>query len=407
MSIKYLILGAGPSGLSFAASLLMKGESSFLVIEKESVPGGLCRSLNVDNAPLDIGGGHFLDVRRPKVNEFLFRFLPKNEWNLFERDSRIDIGGKLVGHPLEANIWQMDLQEQVSYLKSIAAAGCNTGQPMPDRFVDWIYWKLGERIAQDYMIPYNSKMFGENLDSLGTYWLEKLPNVSFEETLMSCLTRKAYGRQPGHAQFYYPKNFGYGEVWLRIAETLKGRILYDTEIIGLDLETQTVTAVGGLKYSADRIISTIPWTEFSSLSGLPDGIREGIDKLKYSSVQVDYIPENLDTEAQWIYCPAPELPYHRILLRNNFCPGSRGYWTETNPARGEKSNGVVCYSYTSQYAYPHNTVGKQEFMQGLLRFAETRNIYGLGRWGEWEHYNSDMIVEKAIILAEKMLAMPT
>lgn len=48
------------------------GEESFLVIEKESEAGGLCRSHEVDGAPLDIGGGHFLDVRRPDVNEFLF-----------------------------------------------------------------------------------------------------------------------------------------------------------------------------------------------------------------------------------------------------------------------------------------------------------------------------------------------
>jgi hypothetical protein len=45
-----------------------------------------------------------------------------------------------------------------------------------------------------HMIPYNQKMFGEDLNQLGTYWLEKLPNVSFEETLLSCLTKKAYGR---------------------------------------------------------------------------------------------------------------------------------------------------------------------------------------------------------------------
>ena len=57
---KYLILGAGPAGLTFANLLLQNGEESFLVIEKESEAGGLCRSHEVDGAPLDIGGGHFL-----------------------------------------------------------------------------------------------------------------------------------------------------------------------------------------------------------------------------------------------------------------------------------------------------------------------------------------------------------
>ncbi len=65
MKTKFLILGAGPSGLSFAESLLRNGESDFVLIEKEREPGGLCRSKEVDGAPLDICGGHFLDVRRP------------------------------------------------------------------------------------------------------------------------------------------------------------------------------------------------------------------------------------------------------------------------------------------------------------------------------------------------------
>lgn len=77
---------------------------------------------------------------------------------------------------------------------------------MPDKFVDWIRWKLGDKIADNYMLPYNRKMFADDLNDLGTYWLDKLPDVSFEETLRSCLMKRAYGMQPGHAQFYYPKN---------------------------------------------------------------------------------------------------------------------------------------------------------------------------------------------------------
>ena len=185
---RYVILGAGPAGLSFANALKQQGEDSFVVFEKELQAGSLCRSEEVDGTALDIGGGHFLDVRRPKVNEFLFQFMPENEWNLFDRDSRIEVDGVEIGHPFEANIWQMPQDMQVAYLKSIAVAGCNLGLPMPKKFTEWIRWKLGDLIAEKYMEPYNSKMFGEELDALGTYWLEKLPNVSFDETLLSCLT---------------------------------------------------------------------------------------------------------------------------------------------------------------------------------------------------------------------------
>lgn len=53
LDIKYLILGAGPSGLSFAHTLKSLGEESFIIIEKEPIAGGLCRSEEVDGGPVD------------------------------------------------------------------------------------------------------------------------------------------------------------------------------------------------------------------------------------------------------------------------------------------------------------------------------------------------------------------
>lgn len=399
--VKWLILGAGPSGLTFANCLLDVGETNFVVLEAEAEAGGLCRSVQVDDIPLDIGGGHFLDVRRPKVCQFLFRFMAESEWLLYNRDSRIALGDLLVGHPLEANIWQFPQEMQVEYLKSIAVAGCNIGKPMPEKFVDWIYWKLGEKIANDYMLPYNKKMFGDDLDVLGTYWLEKLPNVSFDETLFSCLNRRPYGVQPGHAQFYYPKEYGYGEVWLRMAASIKEYVRYNAKVICLDVRNRVVAAVSGDEYQAEYVISTIPWDSFEMTgSGQMELIGE-IGKLKHTGVEIEYFPENQESDAQWIYIPDSKLPYHRILSRKAFCPNGKGYWTETNLTRVSKKDKECIYR--NEYAYPLNTLDKPGIMKRLLTTMQKERIYGLGRWGEHEHYNSDVVVERAIYMAEKLI----
>lgn len=402
--MKYLILGAGPAGLTVANQLKRKGKGSILVLEREKEAGGLCRSVLVDGAPFDIGGGHFLDVCRPKVNEFLFQFMPESEWDKYERDSRICIHGEMINSPIESNIWQMKLQDQVEYLKTIAVAGCNLGIPMPEKFIDWIVWKLGKKIAADYMIPYNQKMFADELNELGTYWLDKLPNVSFDETLMSCLTHKAYGTQPGHALFYYPKKYGYGEVWLRMADELKGHIVYGASAASLDLINKNVKTVDGEAYSADVIINTVPWNEFKELHGMPQEMKNSISRLKYSSIETRYFTNNLDTKAQWIYYPDTVLPYHRILVRHNFCPQSKGYWTETRKERVPMfSNSETSqFTYMNQYAYPLNTIEKPLIMKQLLEFCAEYQIYGLGRWGEHQHYNSDVTVELALNLVEKI-----
>lgn len=400
--MRFLILGAGPAGLTFANKIKRNGNDSFLVLEKENEAGGLCRSVVVDGSPFDIGGGHFLDVKRVRVNEFLFDFMPREEWNQYERDSRIFVNGNVISHPMEANIWQLMPEDQVEYLKSIAAAGCNRGEAMPKEFVPWIYWKLGTKIAKDYMIPYNQKMFGRELNKLGTYWLEKLPNVSFEETLLSCLTKKAHGKQPGHAQFYYPKKYGYGELWFRMAEEIKKHIEYGKSVEKIDFASRTVTTEDGEKYHGDVIVTTIPWVEFDSIKGMPMEICQDIGRLEYSSIQTDYFACNIDTKAQWIYDPDLDVPYHRILVRHNFCPGSRGYWTETNSERTGMMKAESKFCYRNKYAYPLNTIEKPGIMDRLLTWCRENGVYGLGRWGEHQHYNSDLTVELGMEMADRL-----
>ena len=62
------------------------------------------------------------------------------------------------------------------------------------------------------------------------------------------------------------------------------------------------------------------------------------------------------------------------------------------------------FRYLNEYAYPFNTIEKPSIMQKLLQWAETKNVIGAGRWGEWQHYNSDVTVEKALLITNRILA---
>lgn len=398
--VKYLILGAGPAGLTFANYLLKHGEKSFLLLEKEKYAGGLCRTEYVSKEPVDIGGGHILDTRSKSVNEFLFEFMPEERWNKFTRDSQIMFNDKLMGSPFESYIWQLPIEIQIEYLKSIAVAGCNLGKEKPENFVAWIYWKLGNRIAEDYMLPYNQKMFSKNLDLLGTYWLSKLPNVSFEDTLRSCLEKRFYGEQPCHSEFFYPKTGGFGEVFIQMQKALGEKFIGNVDIKSIDFGNKIVNS----EYSGEKIIVAMPWTEFKDIASMPEFLKSQIKKLKFSSVQIDYFnkPLPFETTAQWIYYPSLEVSYHRIMVMSNFALGSKGYWTETNSERIKNSD-IGCYQYMNKYAYPHNTLEKPIIMKELLEWAEDQDVYGLGRWGEWNHYNADVVIERALDLAERMI----
>lgn len=394
---KYLILGAGPSGLTLAHSLVDAGcpLDQILVVEKEVVAGGLCRSEAVDGAPLDIGGGHFLDLKRKEVLEFVFRFMPRDEWDVYDRVSKIRIRGTEVDHPLEANLWQLPIEVQADYLESIAQAGCVRSEEMPESFAAWIKWKLGERIAQEYMLPYNRKIWSMDPDELGTYWLHKLPNVSFRETLLSCLEDKPMGALPAHGTFLYPKKFGYGEVWRRMGEALGDSLITNCAVEDVDLATRTVNG----RWEAETIISTIPWTLWPGYCNFPEDILTSIASLKNAPIDVDYHPETLGSSAHWTYEPDEAVAHHRLLLRSNFARGARGYWTEANASRSLQTDSV---RFHNEFAYPINTLGKPEAVRKILAWGESNGIIGLGRWGRWDHMNSDVAVAEALQMASEL-----
>lgn len=331
--------------------------------------------------------------------------MPENEWCKYTRISRIFSHGQQIDHPFEANIWQFsDKELQEEYLDSIRNAGCNTGEPKPVDFISWIYWKLGNKIAEDYMIPYNQKMFGENLNQLGTYWLEKLPNVSYEETLQSCNEHKPYGKEPGHSEFYYPKKYGYGELWLRMAKAIEPNIKYNTVIDSINFKTTSIKTNDGQIFKADVIITTIPWLEFKTIEGMPQEMIDDIKKLKYTSLQTEYFPNKLDTNAHWVYVPNPDIKYHRMLVRHNFCPNSKGYWTETNVDRLDSNFESNNPKFINKYAYPLNTIEKPQILNELLKWSESKNVIGLGRWGEHQHYNSDVTVDLSLKMADRLIS---
>lgn len=394
-SCKYVILGAGPSGLSIAHALLAKGESSFVILEQEGEVGGLCRSAWVDGAPLDIGGGHFLDTVRPRVLDFLFRFLPQSEWLEYARISRIAIHGQMIDYPLEAHLWQLPVELTIDYLEAIANAGCLRQTPQPATFEAWISWKLGNLIAENYMLPYNRKLWGDRLGELGTYWLDKLPDVSFRQTLRSCLNQKQEGTIPAHGRFLYPAHHGFGELWQRMGAALGDRLLTKTPISSIDLENMTVNR----DFRAEQIITTIPWPALARVTQLPGQIRNRIATLAHTAITVQYHHERLDTEAHWIYDPDEQQPHHRILCRHNFLPGSNGYWTEANASRASAG---AAWEHHNEYAYPLNTLTKPAAMAEIIAWGEQHNLISLGRWGRWEHVNADTAVAEAISLAEQL-----
>jgi hypothetical protein len=120
-------------------------------------------------------------------------------------------------------------------------------------------------------------------------------------------------------------------------------------------------------------------------------------------MRTTYYPERVNTKAHWTYIPEKSISYHRCLYRFNFRNGARGYWTETNEKRSEMFLTSGQQFWINTFAYPLNLVNKPRVVKKILAYFSKGSIFGLGRWGEWEHMNSDVVVIKALDLADKLV----
>jgi protoporphyrinogen oxidase len=88
----------------------------------------------------------------------------------------------------------------------------------PAHFREWIERYFGEGIAKHFMIPYNQKLLGVNLDQLRPEYAERfIPRPSVEDVLKGALgfSRESLGY---NAKFLYPR----GRHWC-LAQSVRER----------------------------------------------------------------------------------------------------------------------------------------------------------------------------------------
>ena len=105
VNTKYLIIGAGISGLMFANVK----KDNYLIIEKESEIGGYCRTIYKDGFIWDYAG-HFFHFKTEEMKQF-FKDNMKNE-KLIEQDknTKIYYKGNLIDYPFQTNIHKLEKQ---------------------------------------------------------------------------------------------------------------------------------------------------------------------------------------------------------------------------------------------------------------------------------------------------------
>ena len=400
-----IIIGGGITGVIVARLLQQQGLDDCVVLEAAPEPGGLCRTQKIGSHFLDIGGGHFLCTRHPEVYEFIFAHLPESEFGSFKRVSKVRLGNDIIDYPIEYNLWQLPREEQIEYLISCIRTGELAGARQPTNFREWIEWKLGRRIADDYLLPYNRKIWGVEPDELDIDWLEKIPRYDLRRIVDSCLQRRPdRSKMPSHQTFLYPKQGGFQTIFDAIYAHVRDRVRLATPV--KSLRRDGGNWIVNEEHSAPIVVNTITWPAFHGMvTQPPEGLMSQLKRLKTSSLVVSLHEVPYDHDWHWCYVPDEDTPHHREFFIHNFAPHSaaNGMYRETNGLRWQPLPDAI-YAHDSVHAYPVPIHGHKDAADYVrARYAEL-GVLGVGRWGQHRYYNSDVCIREAMQLVDGLVA---
>ena len=403
---EYIIIGAGITGLTLCKKFREAGISDVLVLEADSKVGGLCRTEEIEGHQLDVGGGHFFHTKYLEVFEYVFSHLPEKEFNYYKRVSKIALEGTTIDYPVESNLWQLPIDQQIKYLISVVRNGEAQGKPEPENYEEWVRWKLGDEICDNYMIPYNEKLWGVKLAQMDCDWLYKIPQVNVEEVLKYSLQREAdVNKFPAHIHFYYPIKGGFQRIVDALAEDEMGYVHLDTRVISL--EHQDNHWIVNKEFKSKYVVNTVPWCSLYNALGEPTELSADFEKIKYNRLMISLYEKEYDHDRHWRYIPDGQKTYHREFYIHNFASDSKenGVYLESNLDRYRQRlleyEGKLIFETQTKAAYPIPVIGHEAAIKHILGYYEPKGLFGVGRWGQHQYQNADVSMHEAMKFVEK------
>jgi protoporphyrinogen oxidase len=322
-----VILGGGLAGMSTAYHLArQRPEEDRVVLERESEPGGLCRTDRFAGFTFDYTG-HYLHLRDPEVIAWVERMLGE-ELVEIKRRSAIHCRGSRLAFPFQANLHGLPTDVVARCLIDFVRA---REQPEPDRsgrmpFGRWARRVFGDGIAEEFMIPYNTKQFGVEADEITAEWVAwAVPRPDLEQVVRGALGQRNEGLGYNPC-FRYPRGGGIGILPERLARGIGGDLQLGADVRSIDAVRRTVQLGDGRSIGWSRLVSTLPLPTLLRMThGIDDAdasLSSLANQLRWSAVidvRLGVDRASIADGAHWIYFPESEYPFYRVGFPSNVC----------------------------------------------------------------------------------------
>lgn len=383
METKTLIIGGGITGLS-AASFLP--HSDYLVLEKDSIPGGYCKTTVRGEYTWDYSG-HFFHFNNPEIKDYVLANM-ESEMLQVTKITDIDYKRNIVDFPFQFNIDQLPEEEYKECLEDLN----NLGETDLSTFKSFVRSTLGKGICNKFIIPYNEKLYACDLDeleydSMGRFF-PKSKSKSYNDT------------------FIYPKGGSYEYIKSVLKRLDSNKILLNTELISLDLENKIAkTSKGDIKF--EQLISTLP---FNKINPNP---KLSANKVAVFNLGFD---KGSPIKTHWRYFPGSEV-FYRVGFYNNILGQEKlSLYVEIGLKETDQiheeilldkvladlqsckiidNHQLVEHQFLIMNpAYVHITKDSKEIYDEWCQKYNPQGIYSIGRYGSWTYCSiEDNIIE--------------
>ena len=422
-SVDFLIIGAGVCGLGASTRVNQISDKTWLMVEKDSGPGGLSRTLEEDGFRVDYGGhvGHnhlkiVDDIMQAAVGPY-----DGENWSNLKRVSHVimEDGGEVrkVPYPFQKNL---------KYLSDASMKECLRGlinrdqRVSPENFKDWILSNFGEGIADKFMNAYNFKVWAHPLEMMAHDWVsDRVAKIDAYEAVKNVLEDEENSQWGPNNFFNYPVK-GTGEIYKNMAKMLPSKNqLYNTSVDKIDKENKVATLSNGTQVKYNFLVSTMP---LDILMPMVDMVPD-MNKLRHSSTNVilfGFEGKCPNSDSCWIYFPGSDVPFYRATVFSNYSPENTPdpdkYYSlmlevsesDFKPVNqetlledcleackkmgmvSEGSNLVKTIRERAQYGYPTPALGTRKYVRDTRRELKKSGIYSIGRFGAYMYSISNM-----------------
>lgn len=360
-----IIIGAGPAGLTAALELLRRSDIAPVIVEQDSMVGGISRTVRYKGNCMDIGGHRYFS-KSDTVMKWWRDLMPvedgadhtpeKEDAILLVRNrlSRIYFLRRFFDYPITLSLQTM----RNLGLRRLVRIGASYAwiRLFPIReersLEDFYINRFGRELYETFFRDYTRKLWGVACSEISPEWgSQRVKGLSIGAALMH-MARQMGRRKKSAAnrkkvetslieQFLYPK-FGSGHIWEVVAERITqagGKILLDNRVTAIHTDRDSITGVTILdregreqRLDGDWLISSMPLRELVAAmdAQVPPNVREVACGLVYRDfMTVGLLLKRMNVTGPdgkhchpdtWIYVQERDVTAGRIQIFNNWSP---------------------------------------------------------------------------------------